>query len=928
MTDTNPHGKDTAGFPVSNQISGGVFFHAVVQGRDITVQLPPHITPALSGLPPASTAFTGRDEQVKDLLEVLAPGAGPQKPVLVAAVAGLAGVGKTELAVQTAARALRQPGWFPGGVLFIDMFGYDAERRLSPEHALDGLLHALGIPGEHIPAELQDRSRLYRSVLAAFAEQRRRILVVIDNVSTAEQARPLLPTDGATAALLTSRHTLDLDARLHDLDSLDEAASVELLRQVLLQARGPADTRVQDAPEHAATIARLCAGLPLALRIAAASLADVPTRPLASLAQALEAAHTRLDRLRREDRAVRAAFDLSYQRLSGDHARLFRLLPLHAGPDLSTESAAHLADTDQPRAEELLQDLARAHLIDPGRTWGRWRLHDLVRLYADQHGHTHTDTDQRATAQVRLHTYYITTTQAADTHVTSEAAPSARFTDRHDAFTWLEDERLNLLATATAPPPLGHPDTTTALAIALVQYLNLRHHFDDLLTVASTALALSRERGDRRGEAKALYTLGMGLFGMRQFEEALDAHTTAMDLAAEVNDVSVLAVVMHRRGETLSELRRFEEALDIRTAVVDIFRALGSRLWEGIALAALGAALENVGRHEEAIDAYTNALAIHRELGDRISESITLGNLGGALREVGRYEEAIDAKTNALDIHQELGNRHDEAREWNNLGNMLWVMDRFSEAIKPHNTALAIYRELGDRYGEAQALGGLGAALVELPRPVEGLNTLIRAVKIYRELGDRHAEADALSRLAASGCQLGRFAEAAGSAAASLRVYRQLGDRPNEAHVLLVLGIAQQDSPLHTKAQAADSFAQAAAIFRELGDHEKEAGASALLHAVQQEMRARETPPQHGMDPHQTTTARMQIAFGPDEEPLELGVGDGYLEGRCANCGEPVRVPLGSEEGWQHIRKVPDELTGTRFELYRPADHETQVAGI
>ncbi len=536
MADADPRGKAGAGSPVSNQISGGVFFHAVIQGRDITVQLPPQITPALSGLPTASATFTGREEQVEELLEMLAPGGGRQQAVVVA-VAGLAGVGKTELVVQAAARALKQSGWFSGGVLFVDMFGYDAERRLSPERALDGLLRALGMPGEYIPGELQDRSRLYRSVLAAFAEQGRRILVVIDNVSTAEQARPLLPTDGTTTALVTSRHTLGVDARLHDLDILDERASVELLREVLLQTRGSVDTRVADAPGHAATIARLCAGLPLALRIAAALLADAPTRPLASLVQSLEAAHTRLDRLHREDRAVRAAFDLSYQRLSDDHARLFRLLPLNAGPDLSTESAARLTGTDQLQAEELLQDLARAHLIERGHTWGRWRLHDLVRLYADQHGHTHAATDKRAAAQARLHAHYRTTTEAAATHLNSlPRSPSARFADQGHALAWLDDERLNLVATATAPPPLGHPKTSTALADALAQYLNLRRYFDDWITVTTTALTIWRKRGDRHHEAIALNSLGLALQEVRRFDEAFTAHTRAANTFRELGD--------------------------------------------------------------------------------------------------------------------------------------------------------------------------------------------------------------------------------------------------------------------------------------------------------------------------------------------------------------------------------------------------------
>ncbi|WP_437014184.1 AAA family ATPase [Streptomyces sp. enrichment culture] len=315
--------------PTRNQISGGVFFNAVIQGRDITVQLPPSITPALSGIPAVSPGFTGRDEELRKLLGLLAPGAQRRQPVL---VTGLAGVGKTELAMQSAARARDEPGWFPGGVLVIDLFGYDPERRLAPEQALHNLLRALGVTGEHIPSDLQDRARLYRSVLAAFAEQGRRILVVLDNASTAQQVDSLLPTDGGTATLVTSRHILDIGAHLHELAVLDPFASTELLRDALRQARGPADTRVDDDPEAAAVVADLCAGLPLALRIAAALLADAPARPMASLTERLRQSHTRLDELSREDRAVRTALHLSYRGLDDQHARLFRLLPLSPAP--------------------------------------------------------------------------------------------------------------------------------------------------------------------------------------------------------------------------------------------------------------------------------------------------------------------------------------------------------------------------------------------------------------------------------------------------------------------------------------------------------------------------------------------------------------------------------------------------------------------
>ncbi|MFI5649283.1 tetratricopeptide repeat protein, partial [Kitasatospora sp. NPDC051705] len=565
MTDLPP-GPDG---PVSNRISDGVFLNTVIQGRNITVVLPPEVTPALSGLPPGSVTFTGREDQVEDLISALSPVHHGERAVLVTAVVGLAGVGKTELVVQAAARALREPGWFPGGVLFVDLFGYDPERLVPPEQALEGFLRALGMPAEDIPAGLQDRSRLYRTVLAAFAERGRRILVVIDNASTEDQARPLLPTDNTTATLVTSRDTLDLDARLHDLGPMDPQACVDLLNGHLHRARGTGDTRVKDEPEHAEAIARLCAGLPLALRITAAILADSPARPLASLAQALETAHTRLDRLRRKDRAVRAAFDLSYQRLDGPHARLFRLLPLNPGPDTSTEAATHLAGTDHWQTEELLQDLARAHLVippGPAEAWGRWRMHDLVRLYADEHGRTHADTDRREAALTALLDFYRGTTEAADTHLsTLPGTRSPRFPDRDHALAWLDAEHLNLIAATTTAHTLGHPETSIHLAFNLAEFLDRRRYFDDWITVSTTALAIFRDLDDRHGEGRALNNLGLALQEVCRFEEAIDAHTRAVTICRDLGDRHGEGRALNNLGLALQEVCRFEEAIDAHT---------------------------------------------------------------------------------------------------------------------------------------------------------------------------------------------------------------------------------------------------------------------------------------------------------------------------------------------------------------------------
>jgi tetratricopeptide (TPR) repeat protein len=781
---------------VTNRIEGGIFFHAVIQGRDINVVLPREISPALSGLPRASPAFTGRDDEVQQLLAGLAPGsrdggASPQAAVPVALVTGLAGVGKTELVVQTARKALRDQGWFPGGVLFVDLFGYDTERRLSPEQALDGLLRALGVPGEHIPDGSQDRSRLYRSVLAALAREGRRILVVIDNVSTADQARPLLPGDGTCAALVTSRHTLDLDARLHDVGVLDEGACVELLRQTLLNARGPSDTRVEDDPEGAAEIARLCAGLPLAARIAAALLADFPSRPLSSVAADLDTAHTRLDRLRREDRAVRAALDLSYGQLPADRARLLRLLPLNPGADISSETAARLTDAEVYPTENLLQDLARAHLVEPAPVWGRWRLHDLVRLYADQQGQAHGADDGRDVAQARLHEHYRVTTEAAVTHLDSRTAErSPRFPDRAAALAWLDGEHRNLVVLAVSEPPLGLPETSIALASVYADHLHFRRHFTDLIDVTTVALDAVRALGDQQqAEAAALGNLGMALTGARRFDEAYAAYTESLRLWRQVGDRHGEATALNSFGTLLHVMRRADKAIDAHIRAADICREVGDRLGVCGALTNQGGALLAAGRSGEAAEVLTEAVAMYRELGDRRREATALNNLGIALRQIRRFSEAIDAYTRDIDICREFGDAHGEATALVNLGTLLHGMRRFAEAAEVHGKAVTVFRRLGDRHREGTALDALGNALRDVRRMDEAIDAHTQAVGIFQEFGDRPGEGSALKNLGVVLRDVGRHGAALDAHKGALVIFRELGDRLGEGRTLTDLAI-------------------------------------------------------------------------------------------------------------------------------------------
>ncbi|MEU3105503.1 tetratricopeptide repeat protein [Streptomyces griseoflavus] len=810
---------------VSNTIGGGIFFHAVIQGRDITVQLPPQITPALSGLPAPSAAFTGRDQDVDRLLKDLAPGesgTSAGQAVRVTAVSGLAGIGKTELAVQTAARARKKQGWFPGGVLFTDLSGYDPERRLSPERALEGLLRALGVPGDHIPNGLQDRQRLYRSVLAAYAEHQQRILVVVDNAFTSEQVRPLLPTDGVTAALVTSRHTLDgLDARLHDLDVLEESASVALLDQALRQARGEGDTRLANDPESAKTIAGLCEGLPLALRIAVALLAAAPARPAASLATALQAEHTRLDKLSRPDRAVRAAFDLSYRLLDSDHARLFRLLPLNGGPDLSTEAAAHLAGTDTDRAEELLQHLADAHLVEPGQVWGRWRMHDLVRLFADEAGHARATDDGRDAAVARLLDHYLATAQAANIHLqTTPGLPlPGDFTDRDQALQWLEAEESNLIAAATAAP--AHHAAATGLPLALGTFFDVRRHINDWINLSTAAVAVSREAGDRHNERAALDSLGNALVRAGRFEEAVDIFTAVLDLCREGGDRHAEAMTLTNLGQALALLERIVEAVNVLTEAAALFGKLGDSLGGARVLGILGPIQIKLGGSEQAVGYLTKIVAHWRKVGDRHAESVMLDTLGLALVGASKFEEGAKAHTDAAALFREFGDPHGEAHARNNLGAALIQMRQWDEAADAVLGAARLSKEIGYPQCEAMAWANFGQILLQKRSFDKAVTPLTTAVSLFRETGDRHNAASALNLLGQALAEQGRFDEAADVGAQDASLCRELGDRHGEGIAWKNVGLSL--CQVHRFGEAVEALSTAAAIFRETGDRRREA---------------------------------------------------------------------------------------------------------
>ncbi|WP_427919933.1 tetratricopeptide repeat protein [Streptomyces sp. cg40] len=676
----------------------GVFLREVI---GVQVVFPPgggvSVPEALAGLPPRPSGFTGREEETAALLRALEPGgarAGESSAVLVAAVSGLGGIGKTALAVETAHLACER-GWFPGGVLFIDLHGYDRE-PVTADRALQALLRALGVQPEHIPGTADERAVLYRSTLARRARERGAVLVLADNASSPDQVRPLLPGDARHHVLVTSRDRLpQLGARLVALDQLRREEAYELLDQALRIA-DPDDSRVVDAPDAAEQLAGLCGHLPLALQIAAALLAEDPSTPVSELVEELAESRDRLSHLDDGERSVRAAFELSYSRLSSEQARVLRLITLAPGPEVSEEVVAALVGVEGPPVREL-KALFRAHLVERGSGRGWWRVHDLVRVFGV--GVVAGDvglSEEGEAARVRVMAFYLWWADAADDRLRwlpGMPVPE-RFGERGEALAWFDGERAGLVAAVGWAREERFAQAAVVLATCLGAYLVWRRYFEDRIAVEEVARQTAERAGDRVREAIAWDSLGCALREVGREEEAVEALTRARDLLQAVGDRRREAVAWHNLGSALEEVGREEEAVEAHTRARDLFRVLGDRHGEAIVWDSLGNALQEAGREEEAIEAHTRARDLSQVVGDRHSEGIALHNLGIALRKAGRAEEAIEAYGRSLEARREFDDWYGKGVTFHNLALVL------AEAHRPADARTA-YLQAADAFTRA-----------------------------------------------------------------------------------------------------------------------------------------------------------------------------------------------------------------------------------
>ncbi|QBS41319.1 tetratricopeptide repeat protein [Nocardia sp. CS682] len=781
--------------------------------------------PITSSLPIATRALVGRDRELQQILNA----ADRQRAVSIHAIDGMAGVGKTALAVRAAYELAAR---FPDGQFFVELDAYTPGRQAAdPSDVLASLLIELGLDPRSIPDTLTGRRDLWRHRLA-----NRKVLVILDDAANRDQIEPLLPSGPGCLTLITSRHRLLLlpDMQPLELNVLKPDLAAELFLTVA--RRSPEDRSERDV---AARIAQLCGCLPLAIMLVAGRMAHHPDWTVAEvteLAQELEEATDRLTELDANDRIVRAAFDLSYQNLSPERQLLFRRLGLHPGPDVDAYVVVALVGVDLATAKRELGALHTDHHLDePAR--GRYRLHDLLRDYARALvGDDPADDNSRAVD--RLLDYYLRAAAHADRRVARRTRPTSdgdtaasaaaggvvgqEFGDQMQALAWMRVERANLLAILEYTV-----DWDLARMIALTGSMAGLLDRDGPWSLAGRlhqrAAEAAQRIGDRRGEATGLTDLGLVWRLIGDYEQSADLLQQGLTIYQEIGDrlgqanaLTHLGVVRRRIGDYLQAAALHEQGLTL-------YQEIGDGLGQANALTDLGFVLRETGDHERAASLHEQALILYRDLRNHLGEANALTDLGLVRREAGDYGQAATLHEQALTLYRDIRDRRGEAIALIDLGLVRREAGDYGQAATLYEQALTLYQEVGDRHGQAQALTGLGYVRRETGDYVQAADLLERALALNREIGSRHDQADTLGNLGYLHEKTGDYQRAAALHEHALTLYRGIGGRLGQAEELNGLGrvLLTTGKP----GEALTAFTDALGLAREIGHHLQQARA-------------------------------------------------------------------------------------------------------
>jgi tetratricopeptide (TPR) repeat protein len=651
-------------------------------------------------LPPDVTRFAGRDADLAELLEVVparpAPGLG--SPVVIG-VFGAGGMGKTVLATRLAHSVASR---YPDGQVFVELRGASSEPA-DPNEVLRRVLHAFGVVAADVPEDPGARQALYRSLLAD-----RRLLLYLDDASTEDQVRPLLPAARGCLVLVTARPSL-IGVSLtkgRNLDVLSEPAALELMATIAGDR-----ARLSAEPDAAAEVLRHCGRLPLALSIAGARLRSRPGWTVADLARRLADERRRLDELRVGDLDVRASIGLSYADLDAEASLLFRRLSLLGyatfGPGVA---AALLGGVDQwPASEMALERLADAKLVEIAGP-RRYRFHDLVRLFAAERLEVEDAPDDRRAALLRSLDYYVERTRAQWRDL---ADPTVDIQRRADAEQWFERSRAGIVAAVRRCDEVGEPRRAWTLAAAAAPYLQSRGYPVDMATVSEIAVGAARRAGDRAALAAALRDLGQAERSRSGHDPAMAAFAESLALHEELGSPEAVARVLHGIGDTERDAGRLVEAEAAYVRSIDIFEQL-DRTWDAAVV--------------------QTALAVLLLMRGQVDEATEL--IETAVERLG-----VDDQTVATD----------GVRAWaiDTLGLVWRVGGRPEEAERCHRRSLASFRSRNERHGSARALLNLGRCLAALGRPDEARQHYAESLRLFTEIGNPTAQAEVRQEMAA-----------------------------------------------------------------------------------------------------------------------------------------------------------------------------------
>jgi DNA-binding SARP family transcriptional activator len=662
----------------------------------VTLSPPAPVVPRQ--LPTATRHFTGRAEALEALGTLAAEAAEESQATVISVIDGTAGIGKTTLALHFAHKVA---GQFPDGQLYVNLRGFEsAGPQMTSVEAISLLLDGLAVPAARIPAGLDAQAALYRSLLVG-----KRMLVLLDNAHDVDQVRPLLPASPGCLVIVTSRSQLTSlvateGASPLTLDVFTDAEAQELLSRRL----GP--ERVADDPGAAGALIQLCARLPLALSIAAARTYSQPWLSLAALTADLRDARSRLDALDAGHATanVRAVLSWSYHQLDPPAARLFRLLGLHAGPDISTAAAASMAGLPLEEGRRRLVELTRAHLLAE-HVPGRFSCHDLLRAYAAELTQSADSEAERRAATGRMLDHYLHTAHSAALQARSFNSPlmlaalalgaeAQHISDAEQAMAWFDAEHRVLMAATGLALEAGFDTHAWQLVWTLSDFLDMRGRWHDWAVAEQIALAATQRLGDRGAQASVHQRFGYASGRIGRYEDAHAHLALALSIHDERGDHAGQAYVHNSLAITLSYQGRHGEALGHARQSLTSYTAAGDRAGQAQALNSVGWLNAVIGDHQQAVSYCEQSLDLFRDLGSTEGEAAALDSLGYAHQQAGQHAEATACYLQAVELHRAAGSRWGAGDALGHLGDTCHAAGKPQEARAFWEEALAILADL------------------------------------------------------------------------------------------------------------------------------------------------------------------------------------------------------------------------------------------